>query len=217
MQIYEFGGYKVIILEKISKAYGDLTVLDEFDLQIEEGKVTCLFGPSGCGKTTLLNVVSGLIKKDSGRILGLENKRISYIFQEPRLIPWMTVEENIYFVIKNIISKEEAAQLVIKYLEYVDLIDFKNHYPHELSGGMKQRVAIVRAFAYPSQLLMMDEPFQGLDKELKMGLIESFKKIWEREKRTVLLVTHDEEDAKLLANEIYYLTGLPLHVKRVGY
>ena len=212
MQIYEFGGYKVIILEKISKAYGDLTVLDEFDLQIEEGKVTCLFGPSGCGKTTLLNVVSGLIKKDSGRILGLENKRISYIFQEPRLIPWMTVEENIHFVIKNIILKEKAEQLIIKYLEYVDLIDFKNHYPHELSGGMKQRVAIVRAFAYPSQLLMMDEPFQGLDKELKMGLIGAFKKIWEREKRTVLLVTHNEEDAKLLANEIYYLTGLPLRV-----
>ncbi len=212
MQIYEFGGYKVIILEKISKAYGDLIVLDEFDLQIEEGKVTCLFGPSGCGKTTLLNVVSELIKKDSGRILGLENKRISYIFQEPRLIPWMTVEENIHFVIKNIILKEKAEQLIIKYLEYVDLIDFKNHYPHELSGGMKQRVAIVRAFAYPSQLLMMDEPFQGLDKELKMGLIGAFKKIWEREKRTVLLVTHNEEDAKLLANEIYYLTGLPLRV-----
>nr|WP_066621989.1 ATP-binding cassette domain-containing protein [Clostridium magnum] len=198
--------YEVKLIN-LCKSYEENTVLDNINMDIQENKITVISGPSGCGKTTLLNIISGVEKKDSGQVI-LKDNSISYIFQEDRLIPYLTVYENIAFVLKSTLDKNEMDKIITKYLEMVRLIEFKNKLPSKLSGGMKRRVAIARAFAYKSRLLLMDEPFKGLDDELKTEIIEEFLKLYKKDKRTVILVTHDKEEAKLLGDIIY-----PLNVK----
>jgi ABC-type nitrate/sulfonate/bicarbonate transport system, ATPase component len=195
--------YEVQLIN-LCKSYEENSVLDNINLNILENKITVISGPSGCGKTTLLNIISGIEKEDSGQVI-LKDNNISYIFQEDRLIPHLTVYENIAFVLKSTINKDEMNKVITKYLEMVKLIEFKDKLPSKLSGGMKRRVAIARAFAYKSRLLLMDEPFKGLDDKLKTEIIEEFLKLYEKEKRTVVLVTHDKEEAKLLGNVIYSL------------
>lgn len=198
--------YEVKLIN-LCKSYEENTVLDNINMDIQENKITVISGPSGCGKTTLLNIISGVEKKDSGQVI-LKDNSISYIFQEDRLIPYLTVYENIAFVLKSTIDKNEMDKIITKYLGMVRLIEFKDKLPSKLSGGMKRRVAIARAFAYKSRLLLMDEPFKGLDDELKTEIIEEFLKLYKKDKRTVILVTHDKEEAKLLGDIIY-----PLNVK----
>lgn len=198
--------YEVKLIN-LCKSYEENTVLDNINMDIQENKITVISGPSGCGKTTLLNIISGVEKKDSGQVI-LKDNSISYIFQEDRLIPYLTVYENIAFVLKSTVDKNEMDKVITKYLELVRLIEFKDKLPSKLSGGMKRRVAIARAFAYKSRLLLMDEPFKGLDDELKTEIIEEFLKLYKKDKRTVILVTHDKEEAKLLGDIIY-----PLNVK----
>src|SRR3712207_4052243 len=125
----------------------------------------------------------------------LNVKEVSYIFQEYRLIPWLTVYENVDFVLKSYMEKDERNKVIIKYLKLVNLYEHKNKYPGELSGGMQRRVAIARAFAYKSELLLMDEPFVGLDKDLKQKIIKEFLQLWKYDKRTIILVTHDMDEA----------------------
>lgn len=198
--------YEVKLIN-LCKSYEENTVLDNINMDIQKNKITVISGPSGCGKTTLLNIISGVEKKDSGQVI-LKDNSISYIFQEDRLIPYLTVYENIAFVLKSTVDKNEMDKVITKYLELVRLIEFKDKLPSKLSGGMKRRVAIARAFAYKSRLLLMDEPFKGLDDELKTEIIEEFLKLYKKDKRTVILVTHDKEEAKLLGDIIY-----PLNVK----
>lgn len=204
---------RMIRLINMDKAYGDLVILRDFNLDLEDGKITGLLGPSGCGKTTLLNIIAGLEEYQNGVIEGLEGKTFSYIFQEDRLLPWLTVEGNIRFVLEARYQEKEIEDILNRHLEIVGLQDYKHFYPRQLSGGMKQRVAIARAFAYPANILLMDEPFKGLDFELKQGLIQAFQNLWRRDKRTVVFVTHDLDEAMNLAHDIYFLEGRPLQIK----
>ena len=202
-------------LSNIHKKFGDLYVLKGLSMSLEEHQLICILGPSGCGKTTLLNIISGVFPVDQGEISGFKDKTISYLFQETRLLRWKTVEENIDFVLKDRMSKSERAEAIARYVNMVGLKDFKNYYPDKLSGGMKQRVAIARAFAYPADILLMDEPFKGLDLQLKTALMQAFIDLWLMDKRSTIFVTHDIDEALLLGEKIYVLTARPGAVKGI--
>lgn len=203
------------VLSNIHKRFGELYVLQDLSMHLEENKLICILGPSGCGKTTLLNIISGVFLPDQGQISGIDNKTISYLFQEPRLLPWKTVVQNIDFVLKDKLDQPSREALISRYIELVGLKGFENYYPRKLSGGMKQRVAIVRAFAYPADILLMDEPFKGLDMQLKTAVMQAFLNLWLMEKRSAIFVTHDIDEAVMLGEEIYILTGRPTSVKGI--
>ena len=200
-------------IEHLYKSFQETTIFKDFNLEIKKNTISCILGPSGCGKTTLLSIIGKTIKPDSGILNGFDNKTLSYIFQEPRLLPWKTVCDNISFVLNKTIDPKQKNEITLKYLNLVELNNFANHYPASLSGGMKQRVAIARAFAYPSDIILMDEPLKALDLKLKLNLIKAFRKIWTTDKRTVIFVTHDIEEALLLANEIYVFSKPPISIK----
>ena len=200
-------------IEHIDKSFGDLQIFKDFSMEFEKGKITCILGPSGCGKTTLLNMICGIIPPDSGVISGFQGLRFSYIFQEPRLLPWKTVRGNIEFVLdsaetetnRHRLSAAEKRQIADELMRKVELLQFADYYPSQLSGGMKQRVSIARSFAIPSDVILMDEPTSGLDSELKQNMISWFKHIWESDRRTVIYVTHDEDEARILGSSIIRL------------
>ncbi|RKX92302.1 MAG: ABC transporter ATP-binding protein [Spirochaetes bacterium] len=198
-----------IFLKNIDLLYGKLLIFKSLSVHFETDTVTAVLGPSGCGKTSLLNLVSGSIQPDTGQVKIKDDKRISYIFQEPRLLPWKTVGENINFVLKHVFNKTEREKIINHYLSLVKMGDFKNFYPNELSGGMKQRTSIVRAFAFPSDILLMDEPFQALDLDLKYSLIEVFRNLWNKDHRTTIFVTHNISEALLLGNRIIVMGNAP--------
>jgi NitT/TauT family transport system ATP-binding protein len=203
------------LLNNIHKKFGDLCVLKDLSMRLEEHKLICILGPSGCGKTTLLNIISGVYPPDQGQISGFEGKIISYLFQETRLLPWKTVQQNIEFILKDRLNKEQRDEIIKRYLSMVGLGGFEHYYPDKLSGGMKQRVAIARAFAYPADILLMDEPFQGLDVQLKTSVMQAFINLWLLDKRSAIFVTHDIDEALLLGEEIYVLTDRPTEVKGI--
>lgn len=189
----------------INKSYGSLAVLKNFSLEFEENKICCLLGPSGCGKTTILNIISSLVEYEG--IVKRERGNISYIFQDQRLLPNLTVEKNLEYVLLSTgMNKSERMEKIDKVLALIELKDKKKSYPYQLSGGMLQRTAMARAFIYPSNLLLMDEPFKGLDISLKKRLIDEFLKLWSRDKRTVVFVTHDIDEALLIADRIVLLS-----------
>lgn len=180
---------------------------------VKTNSIVAFLGPSGCGKTTLLSIIAGLKPQNAGEILGMENKTISYLFQEPRLLDWLTVAGNLGFVLKDRLAGEELVKRIDYYLEHMEMLAYRNTYPRRLSGGQRQRVAMARALAYPSRLLLMDEPFKSLDLGLKLELINRFLLLWTSEPRTVLLVTHDPKEALLLADEVYVLSEKPAMIK----
>lgn len=190
---------KNICFENICKKYAQMQVYENFSLEIESGKITCLLGESGCGKTTLLNMLASLIPYE-GNIRNVP-ERISYIFQEERLLPNLTVYENIRYVL----GKRADRTAIMDILEKVELAEKADAYSAELSGGQAQRVSIARAFAYPSELILMDEPFSSLDTGLKIRLINVFCKLWEEDHRTAVFVTHDAEEAYMLSHRAIVL------------
>ena len=200
-------------IENLNKSFQNINLFQDFNFEIQENTISCILGPSGCGKTTLLNIISNTVKQDSGNFTGYKDKIISYIFQEPRLLPWKTVKENVSFVIKDQALTEEKSKIIDKYLRLVELENFADYYPSKLSGGMKQRVAIARAFSYSSDLILMDEPLKALDLKLKFNLMKAFRRIWQTDKRTVLFVTHDIDEALLLGNDIYVFSKAPVKIK----
>jgi NitT/TauT family transport system ATP-binding protein len=200
-------------LKKITKYYGSLHVLDNISLRVETNKIVAFLGPSGCGKTTLFSIIAGLKAPDQGVVSGLEGKAVSYLFQEPRLLDWLTVGQNIAFVLEDHMPRSAISSRVKAALEQMELTANHNTYPRKLSGGQRQRVAMARAMAYPSQLLLMDEPFKSLDLSLKWSLIARFHQSWTASPRTVLLVTHDPKEAVLLADEVYVLSPKPAVIK----
>lgn len=204
--------YKVI---DICKSYADLKVLDNISIEFPENKVTCILGPSGCGKSTLLNIIGGILDKDSGQVIGFKDASISFVFQEDRLIKWKSVKDNLRFVLKGKMDKKTIEETIDSYLKSVNLLEYKNYYPNSLSGGMKQRISILRAFIYPSQVLIMDEPFKSLDVNNKRIVIDFFKKLQSVEKRTCIIVTHDIGEAMELADRIVILSDKPSRVVEV--
>lgn len=193
-------------IEGLNYNHGTLKLFNNFNLSITNGKVTSILGPSGCGKTTLLNIIAGAISSYSGKVILPPKTTMSYIFQDSRLLPWRTVKENIQLVLE----KQQENQLKVNhYLKELELYQFKNYYPHQLSGGMKQRCSIARAFAFPSNMILMDEPFKGLDLALKLNLIDFFNRLWREDERTSIFVTHDIQDALLLGDEIIVLSKKP--------
>lgn len=202
----------MIEFQHITKSFDTLTILDDFSLTFKLKEVTCLLGPSGCGKSTILKILSGLDDDYKGQILGLEGKRLSFVFQESRLLPWLTVRENLLYVLEDKIPTTYLEQRIGYFLEKVELENVKDEYPNTLSGGMKQRVSLARAFAMPHDILLLDEPFQGLNIELKDQLMALLEKLIEADHKTVIMVTHDYEEAKRLAHRIIFLNHQPLKI-----
>ncbi|MDR0826078.1 MAG: ABC transporter ATP-binding protein [Mycoplasmataceae bacterium] len=203
----------MIKLSNISFAYEQNKILDNFSLNFKDHQISCLVGPSGAGKTTLLNIIAGTLKVQQGTIEGVP-KKISYLFQDDRLINEITVYKNLELVLLSVYKeKQEIDREIRKYLNLVGLNDYVNYYPHELSGSMRTRLSLVRAFIYPSDLLIMDEPFQGLDIQLKFELLKSFGQLWAEKKPTILYVTHDLDIVSMLSQDIFILTNKPIKIK----
>ena len=202
-------------LKNIVKDYGDKKVLGGIDIEIEEGKITAILGESGCGKSTLLNIIAGKIKDYSGEVIfEREHKKgISYVFQEDTLIPWKTVYSNLEFVLKGKVEKSQIDERIKKYLKIVNLEGSEKEFPNMLSGGMKRRVGIARAFAFPSNYMFMDEPFEFLDVKIKEEIVEDLIKLQESEKKTIILITHDIDTAITLGEKIVVLGGKPSVVR----
>lgn len=214
----------MIKLENISKTYGSHELFSNFTAEFEERRVSCILGASGVGKTTLINIIAGLVSPESGKVsFGSEEGRLkgSYVFQEARLLPWLNVHDNLDLVLRNarkpdgaLFSKQERGELIKKQLETVGLAAYEFSDINALSGGMVQRVALCRAFIYPSDILFLDEPFKEQDPKLKDELYEAFFRAYENDssRRTVLFVTHDISEALRLANTIYVLAGSPAEI-----
>jgi NitT/TauT family transport system ATP-binding protein len=185
-----------MVIKNLCKSYGDNKVYDNFNLEIEEGKITCILGESGSGKTTLLNIIARLTPFEGE----VENVTASYIFQTPRLVPNLTVLQNL-----KLIEKDEGK--IESILKAVGLDDKKDSYTKTLSGGQAQRAAISRAFLYKSDIILMDEPFSSLDLKLKIKIMDLFLSLQKGDKRTALFVTHDVDEAVYLADRIIILRG----------
>ncbi len=202
----------MIKLNNVCKSYNNELLYNNFNLDFEENKISCILGPSGIGKTTLVNMITGLATPNSGEIMLPKNSKFSYVFQEPRLLEWYSVYDNIGFVLREYYNIAERKAIINKTLDLVGLSNFSNYKISELSGGMAQRVSLARAFAYPSNILILDEPFKGLDYKLEEDLLIKFKSIWQNDKRTVLFITHDIEQALFLSDYIYIFNNKPVEV-----
>lgn len=212
-------------VDNVKKIYngrnGEMVALNGVTLDIHDNEFICVVGPSGCGKSTLLNIIAGLLEPTSGAVYcdGKEVKGTGtdrgVVFQQYALFPWLTVKKNVMFALEmRGIKGKEAEEQAMKYLQMVQLEKFADHYPKELSGGMKQRVAIARALANSPEVLLMDEPFSALDPQTKADMQLLMRQIWQVEKPTVLFVTHDIEEAVFLSSKIYVLTSRPGTVKK---
>lgn len=197
-----------------------LSVLEGVHMEVSEGELVCIVGPSGCGKTTLLNIVAGFLKATGGEVL-IDGARVSapdrrriFIFQESGVFPWLTVDENIGFGILDS-SPAERKGRISHYVAMVGLTGFEKAYPAELSGGMKQRVEIARALVANPDVLFMDEPFGALDFFTRLRMRSELVSIWKREKKTILFVTHDVEEALQLADRVVIMTQRPASIRTI--
>lgn len=196
--------------------------ISNIKLDVKKGEFISILGPSGCGKTTLLNIIAGLEKPSEGKVI-LKDKLVTttgpdrvVVFQQAALFPWLNVLHNIEFGMKmKGIAKEERRKKAMYYLEKVNLTGFEKASIHELSGGMKHRVAIARAFCMDSEVLLMDEPFASLDRNTKKLLQLELVKLWKEAKKTIIFVTHDHEEAVYLSDRIVMLTNTPSQVKKI--
>ena len=198
----------------------EVHVLERINLEVEEGEFVCLVGPSGCGKSTLLNIVGGFLKQTRGEaivasqpVTGPDPRRI-FVFQENGVFPWLTVQENIGFGLLRR-SVEERMKTVAHYIEMVGLRGFERAYPRELSGGMRQRVEIARALAANPEIIYMDEPFGALDFITRLKMRSDLTRIWQNEKKTILFVTHDIEEAVQLADRVLVMSRRPATIQTV--
>jgi NitT/TauT family transport system ATP-binding protein len=214
-----------ILIDKVGKEFDSegrrLVALKDIDLRIPHGQFVCLLGPSGCGKSTLLNAIAGFAPPTSGRVLadgvpvaGPGPER-GMVFQEYALFPWMTVEQNVGFGLQiKGMDKASVAARVGELLKLLSLEDFARRYPKDLSGGMRQRVAIARVLALDSPIMLMDEPFGALDALTRRNLQDELLRLWAKLKKTVVFVTHSIEEAIYLADRIVVMTYRPGTVKR---
>lgn len=195
------GAVKIVLkAENISKKYGAKQALAQTSLSFAEHSFTCIVGRSGCGKTTLLRVLEGLEEADSGRVQLADGRRLAPVFQEARLMSWLTVAENI--TLAKRVDKSLDSTKLPELLEQLGLSGCEHLYPHELSGGMAQRVALGRTLFYNPDIILMDEPFSALDYFTRQGLQQTLLKLYAAEHKTIIFVTHDVEEALLLADRI---------------
>jgi NitT/TauT family transport system ATP-binding protein len=198
-------------LEEVCRRFGEVEVLRQLSLEIVRGEFVAVVGPSGCGKTTLLNVLSGHDEPTSGTISREGNHRM--VFQQDGLFPWQTVSQNIALGLRHLKDQGDRERQIRDLLDLIRLEGFENHYPHQLSGGMKQRVELARALAGDSDTLLMDEPFSSLDYLARMRMRQELSRILQRRPRTVVLVTHDLEEAAQLADRVIVLTDRPARIR----
>lgn len=207
---------EIVTLEHVNKEFGELKVVEDFSLGIMDGEFISLIGPSGCGKTTVLRLIAGLDSPSSGRIIYNDGEsRIGFVFQEPALFPWRSVKKNIEFPLEIRGIKDGRDGISRRYIDLVGLNGFENAYPHQLSGGMKHRASLARALAAEPRALLMDEPFAALDALLREQMQDELARIWEKEKKTVVFVTHSVEEALYLSDRIVLLTKRPSRIKRI--
>ncbi len=201
-----------LVLDNVSHSYGTTSVLQTLNLQVKNGEVVVLVGPSGCGKTTILNLLSGHIQPTTGVVKRTGNIRT--VYQHDGLFPWLTVEENIAMGLRSVSDAAQREKEKQDLVELIHLQGFENHYPHQLSGGMRQRVELARALAGQSDILLMDEPFSALDYQTRLRMRLELVRILEQRPRTVVFVTHDIEEAAQLADRVLVLSGRPATVCR---
>lgn len=224
-----------ISISSVSKRFlsrgAEVIALDNLSLEVADQSFVSLIGPSGCGKSTLLNIVAGFERPDSGEVkvgeseVSVPGPDRAVVFQEPALFPWLTVEENIAFGLKikppsyfggsKSQAKSEIGKRVDELLAAVGLTAFRKRYPAELSGGMRQRVAIARVLALDPEVLLMDEPFGALDAMTRRVMQEFLMEIWEAKRKSVIFVTHDVDEAIFLADRVYIMTARPGRIKAV--
>ena len=208
----------------IAKSFGhskaSLEVLKQIDLEVSQGEFICLLGPSGCGKSTLLNIMAGFLAPTQGKmeiggevVRGPDPRRI-FVFQERGVFPWLSVEGNISFGLHRV-SREERERRVRHYIDLVGLNGFEKAFPSELSGGMKQRVEVARALAVNPDMLLLDEPFGALDSITRLTMRRELLRIWEAERKTILFVTHDIDEAVQLADRVVVLSARPAVVQSI--
>jgi NitT/TauT family transport system ATP-binding protein len=203
---------KQFLLRNVSHAFGDVKVLDDVTLEIESGEFIAIVGPSGCGKTTLLNLLSGHFAPTSGSIE--RNGRPRMVYQEDSLFPWWTVDENISLGLRKLAQNGKREGRIRELLRLIRLEGFGNHYPHQLSGGMRQRVELARALAGDVDTLLMDEPFSALDYLERLRMRQELARILQGRSHTVALVTHDIEEAAQLADRVVVLSERPAQIRR---
>ena len=215
-----------VVIKDVKKIYdgrnGPVVALNGANLEIRNNEFICVVGPSGCGKSTLLNILAGLLEPTSGEVL-VDGKPVEgtsvdrgVVFQQYALFPWLTVKKNVEFGLKlQKKSPAECEEIAMKYIKMVQLEDFVDAYPKELSGGMKQRVAIARAYAVQPEVLLMDEPFGALDAQTRTQLQAELTKTWQEEEKTCFFITHDVEEAIILATKVIVMSARPGRIKTV--
>ncbi len=197
-------------IKNLSKSFGDKRIFKNFNVEFEKGKITAIMGKSGIGKTTLLKAIANLTDYQ-GEIES--DGAISYVFGEASLIPSLTVKQNLSYAVSHVIKDKKVRENAIyDILEQVELGDEANSFPWNLSTGMAQRVSLARGFLYPSNVLIMDEPFRGLDTALKSRLQKYFLKLLSKDNKTVVLITHDVNEALLLADRILVFDNRPVNI-----
>jgi len=199
-----------------------LHVLDNISFNVQEGEFLSVVGPSGCGKTTLIRIIAGLEKPISGEVIlddrriKSPSKKIGYVPQEFSLFPWKTVKKNIGFGLKlQGVEKDQYERKISELLELIGLGDFKDYYPKDLSGGMRQKVAIARALAIDQTLLLLDEPLISIDAQNRNKLQDDLSEIWKKSKRTIIFITHNIDEAVYLSDRVIILSELPSSVKEI--
>lgn len=206
---------------------GSFVAVTDIDLEVRPGEFVCIIGPSGCGKSTLLNMAAGLLMPSEGTVayMGKQvrgiNTDVGYVTQKDSLLPWRTVEKNIALPLElHKVSKAERKKRVAEMLQRVGMERFARHYPSQLSGGMRQRAMLAQTWVYEPHTLLMDEPFGALDALLRTQLQEDLLEMWDRERKTILFVTHDLEEAILMADRVVVFGAAPgriLHVETIDF
>lgn len=213
----------LIVIESVSKSFitekERIAVIENLSMEVGEGKFACIVGPSGCGKTTLLKLLCGLDQPTSGKILlkGAQpdprKQKFGVIFQEDSLLPWKSVIDNVKFGLEINHSTKDLEATAKRYLDLVGLEGFEQYFPHQISGGMKKRVALARALAVDPEIILMDEPFADLDAQTRSILQKELLNIWSKLQKTVVFITHNVDEAVFLGQDVFVLTKRPTKLK----